>query len=77
MSNRGRGGYGKKRRRDEENGKGEEGEAPQTMVPKAASRNIGGMRNDDGNDDLEDGKDEFGVKDVRAALKLKTDHNSR
>jgi hypothetical protein len=53
-----------------------EGDDNGMMVPAAASRNIGGMRNDDG-DDTEEGKDEYGVKDVRSQLKLKADHDSR
>jgi len=73
--NRGRPSYGRKRKRDdEEGGKKEDGD--QMMVPAAASRAIGGIRSDD-IDDGDEGKDQFGVKDVRAVLKLKDDHDSR
>ena len=61
--NRGRKRYGQKRPREEDEGRGSrlDKDEPVMAVPAAASRNIGGMRNDDA-ENGDEGKDQFGVK---------------
>ena len=61
--NRGRKRYGQKRPRDEDEGRSNRVDKDDDVmaVPAAASRNIGGMRNDDA-ENGDEGKDQFGVK---------------
>ena len=85
MSRRGRGGWGKKgkRQRDEDDNHGQgykkhSNDNDEIVMPKAASAQIGGIRSDDQEYDEDSAlRDEFGAKDVRSLLQIKDDHNSR